>query len=657
MHVIGTAGHIDHGKSALIKALTGMNPDRLQEEKERGMTIDLGFAWLTLPSGLTTGIIDVPGHHRFIRNMLAGVGGISLVLFVVAATESWMPQSQEHMDIIDLLGIDRGFVILTKKDLVEAEWLEMVSAEVGEKLAGTSLADAEIIPVSAISGEGLAYLTQRLDTVLTQVPPAADNQRPRLWIDRVFTIRGAGTVITGTLEQGVLNLEQVVQLMPSGVSARIRGLQTHQCAVTQALPGTRVAVNLAGVDMAQIYRGDALTGLGQWRANDVINVELRLLPHLTFTLPENSNLQLHIGSAEIPVQARLLGSSELQPGQSGFAQLRLARPAAIDFHDRFILRDITRQITIGGGKVLDAQAQRVRGSDFRLPRSAPGAYKVLASTARPLRRLDLSTLPARAVANQRELIKIVLQEQGWIADEELVYSAPLALPLLQTELGYLQQRGEIMRLPGYALAPEAWQALIARIKAQVRTYHDQYPLRNGLSRETLRSSMSMPIRLFDEVINRLVQEGQLIAQRAWLRLPQFTLQFSAEQRAAIQQLLAVMSSQRFTPPNVDELVASGYDIELINALIEQGQLVKVGKGVLFHDEALVEARQLLAKVIMQSGDIDVAAVRHVLGTTRKYAIPLLEYFDQIGFTKRVGDKRQLATGDRDSGAAFGELAN
>ncbi len=641
MFVIGTAGHIDHGKSALIQALTGIDPDRLKEEKERGMTIDLGFAWLTLPSGREVGIVDVPGHHRFVRNMLAGVGGVSLALFVVAATESWMPQSQEHLDIIDLLGIQRGIVVLTKKDLVDQEWLDMVGEEVRGKLAGTSLAGAEIIPVSALTGEGLPYLVSRIDVMLAQAAPPADTGRPRLWIDRVFTIKGAGPVVTGTLADGAFALEQAAEILPGGAGVRLRGLQTHKRSVEQAEPGTRVAVNVAGIDATELARGDALVGAGQRQATALVHVELRLLPQLDFSLPELCKLQMYVGSAELLAQVRLLDRQELLPGETGLAQFILERPAAIDFRDRYIVRAAERQATIGGGLVLDAQAARARGRDLRLPVSAPGAYKVLSAAAVVVRRLDLADLRARAAAVPEHLIEIILQERGWAAHEELRLAVPLSPAALSTQLQRLAAAGRIIDVPGYAVAAATWQALAAKVQAQVGAFHAAHPLHGGIGRETLRSGMKMEAKLFDAALARLAEEGAIAAQGALLHLPGYEPVFRPEQQEMVERLLALLAAAPFSPPDLEELAAQRYDAEVIGALVEQGRLVKIGKGLVFTAEAVAAVQEKVGATIAAQGEVDVGAMRDMLGTTRKFAVPLLEYMDQIGYTRRIGDKRVL----------------
>ncbi|MDQ3953111.1 MAG: selenocysteine-specific translation elongation factor, partial [Actinomycetota bacterium] len=367
MQVIGTAGHVDHGKSTLVRRLTGIDPDRFAEEKRRGLTIDLGFAWLGLPSGREVGVVDVPGHERFVRNMLAGAGGITVCLFVVAANEGWMPQSAEHLAILDVLGVSSGVVALTKADAVDEETLALAAAEVEERLAGTTLAGSEVVPCSGTTGDGLEELVAELDAAIASAPPPPDAGAPRLWVDRVFTIAGAGTVVTGTLMRGGLSTGDEVEIAPEGRRARIRTIQTHKKEVADAGPGNRVALNLAGLERGGAERGDAVVAPGRWRATQRIDVTLRVLPAAVtgsdVALTEKGAHLLYAGSAESPARLKLLGSAKVRPGESAFAQLHLAHALPLVRGDRFVIRDAGRVLTLGGGEVLDPLPSEARRSD------------------------------------------------------------------------------------------------------------------------------------------------------------------------------------------------------------------------------------------------------------------------------------------------------
>ncbi|MGH2819515.1 MAG: selenocysteine-specific translation elongation factor, partial [Actinomycetota bacterium] len=367
MHVIGTAGHVDHGKSTLVQRLTGIDPDRFAEEKRRGLTIDLGFAWLPLPSGREIGLVDVPGHERFIKNMLAGAGGISVCLFVVAANEGWMPQSSEHLAILDVLGVSHGVVALTKKDTVDDETLEMAIAEVEERVAQSSLKGAPIVPCSGTTGEGLHALVGEIDRAVGSAPPAPDLDRPRLWVDRVFTIAGAGTVVTGTLAGGSLAVGDEVVISPEQRRARVRSIQSHKKEVAGIAPGNRVALNLAGLERQGAERGDAVVRHGQWRPTARVDALIRVVPSFVsgrdHLLTEKGAHLLYAGSAETPVRVKLLTDEALAAGESGFAQLYLRDPLPLARGDRFVLRDAGRILTFGGGEVLDPLPGPARRGD------------------------------------------------------------------------------------------------------------------------------------------------------------------------------------------------------------------------------------------------------------------------------------------------------
>ncbi|MFS8534935.1 MAG: selenocysteine-specific translation elongation factor [Limnochordales bacterium] len=648
MYVIGTAGHIDHGKTTLIRVLTNIDPDRLKEEQARGMTIDLGFAWLTLPSGREAGIVDVPGHHRFIRNMLAGVGGIRLVLFVVAANESWMPQSQEHLEILDLLGVDRGIVVLTKSDLVDPEWLALVEEDVRERLRGTALERAPIIPVSSTTGQGLERLVQAIDDMLAQLPPPVDHGRPRLWVDRVFSIRGAGTVVTGTLEGGRLRLDQEVEILPLGRRARVRGLQTHKRAVAEAVPGSRVAVNLAGIDAAGLERGVAVCGPGQRRATAVINAGVRLLPRLDRVPDDLAELMLYVGSAEIACRVRWLEPDALLPGETVMAQLWLSQATPVQFGDRIILRDPARQETIGGGRVLDAAAERVRVPSLRLPPRKAEAH--LPGLPRE-RRLRLDLLKARwPVANgpaedYGRLVAILVEERQVVPKEELRWEVPLPPEALQAAMDALVAGGHAVALPSYMIDRAAWDAFAAAVRDHLRAYHQRYPLRPGPARETVRTTLGVSARLFDEALARLVQEGAVAAEEATLRLPEHRVHLGKGHREAADRVLQALRANPYAPPVWDELLAlPGVDAELLNALVYLGELVKVSQDLVLPADVMRDIQERVRAHILTHGSVDVATLRDLLNTSRKYAVPILEYLDQIEFTRRVGDVRVLAAG-------------
>ncbi|RMF04980.1 MAG: selenocysteine-specific translation elongation factor, partial [Chloroflexi bacterium] len=489
MRVIGTAGHVDHGKSTLVRALTGIDPDRLKEEKQREMTIDLGFAWLNLPSGEAIGIVDVPGHKDFIKNMLAGVGGIDAALFVIAADEGVMPQTREHLSILNLLEIPRGVIALTKTDMVDdPDWLELVQADIAETMVGTVLENAPILPVSAVAGSGVPELLAALDEMLAQAPARANKGRPRLPVDRVFSISGFGTVVTGTLLDGQLTVGQDVEILPQGLKSRIRGLQSHKKSVTAADPGSRTAVNLTGVSTDDVTRGSVVTTPGWLEPSQLVDAHLKLLPDSPKPLKHNQEVELFTGAAEVPGYVRLLGARQLEPGQSGWVQLRLARRIPVVKGDHFIIRQPSPSLTIGGGVVVDPLPRR-RHRRFRTDLLA-----------------RLETLLA---GTPEDLLLAELDRRGPLAAKVAVAECGLPTGTASAALHGLLKSGQVFALddtagdapppPAEALARAktllasraGWSALLGRLKSALADYHQTYPLRLGMPRGELKSRLKL----------------------------------------------------------------------------------------------------------------------------------------------------------------------
>jgi selenocysteine-specific elongation factor len=631
VRVIGTAGHVDHGKSTLVKALTGIDPDRLKEEQERQMTIDLGFAWLTLPSGEQVGVVDVPGHQDFIKNMLAGVGGIDAALFIIAADESVMPQTREHLAILDLLKIPAGVIALTKVDLAEsAEWLELVQAEVMEVMEGTILERAPIVPVSAVTGQGLDALRQVLDEVLSKVPPRADRGRPRLPIDRVFTVAGFGTVVTGTLSEGALRTGQEVEILPDGLKARIRGLQTHKHKIEAALPGSRVAINLVGVSTDDLERGDVVTTPGWLVPTQLVDARLDYLADAPRELRHNQEVEFFSGAAQVMAHVRLLGARSLAPGQRGWIQLRLAHPITLVKGDRFIIRQASPSLTIGGGVVVDPLPRR-RHRRFR-----PEVVQRLETLAH---------------GTPADLLLEILDRQGPTPARSLVAEAGLPVETATETLRQLLQEGSVFTLSAapadglaasqqYVASPAGWAALLGRLTGEVGDFHRAYPLRQGMPREALKSRLKLETRLFNEALARAAAEGALVAGDAVARLPDHAVRFSPAQQEATDRLLREFRRAPYTTPSYKEAVtALGEDVVL--ALVEAGRLVRLGSDVLLLPETYAELVAWVKRTISEQGSVNVAQVRDAFDTSRKYALALLEYLDDQHITKRVGDERVL----------------
>jgi len=647
MQVIGTAGHVDHGKSTLIHALTGIDPDRLQEEKERQMTIDLGFAWLTLPNGESVGVVDVPGHRDFIKNMLAGVDGIDAALFVVAADEGVMPQTREHLAILDLLGIDTGIIALTKVDVLvnmaEGEdWLELVEADVADTMVGTVLENAPIVPVSAQTGEGLEALTLGLQEILESSTPRPDLGRPRLPIDRVFTVSGFGTVVTGTLVDGHLEVGQEVEIQPQGLAARVRGLQTHKEKVERADPGSRVAINLTGVNKRALVRGDVVTTPGWLHPTVLVDVQLRYLPETLQSyshaetnpkpLRHNTPLKFYSGAAETLAHVRVLGQQVLKPGETGWAQLRLQEPIALVKGDRFIVRRPSPPATIGGGVVVDPNPGR------RYRRFRPTVIERLETLAQGTPAEILSqTLDRHSPTTVRDL----LSESG-LPEEEA--AAEAMAQLLQEEQALLltaDQEIPTTPAPNQQIVSRTWWAeTMGEITRQLNAHHQKFPLRVGMGREALRSGLKLDAKVFNGVMNRATAEGQVLDEGATVRLPSHEVTLSAAQQQKVNDLLARFEQDPYATPSFNESVqAIGEDV--LNVLLSQGQLIQVSPAVLFLPETYEEMINDIRTYVEREGSITLAEARDLFDTSRKYAQALLEHLDEIGVTRRMGDKRLL----------------
>jgi selenocysteine-specific elongation factor len=622
--VIGTAGHVDHGKSTLVKALTGIDPDRLAEEKARAMTIDLGFAWLTLPGGQSVSVVDVPGHERFIKNMLAGVGGIDAALLVIAADEGPMPQTVEHLAILDLLGVNRGVIVLTKADVVEGDWLDLVREEVRELVSTTALADAPLVAVSALNREGLPTLLETLEAVLASAPGTSSGTAPRLPIDRVFSVSGFGTVVTGTLSGGEINTGDELRLYPGDRRARVRGLQSHQEKVSRALPGRRTAVNLSGITTEEVRRGDVLAPPGIMTPSQRLDVRLRLLPDAPIALQQNDEVDFFSGAAELPARITLLDRERLDPGESAWVQLRFRAPIAVLRRDRFIVRRPSPSETLGGGEIIDPNPPRHR-------------------RFRPETIAALETLAAGA---PDEILLQALEQKPTEIKELATGAAGLSPQQVDEALAGLIAEGDVVilgrtdRSPGatdFAVASSLLESLARQIRDVLRSYHAAQPLRPGLAREEARRRLSITqARLFDDLIATLAAAGELIDDGATLRLPQFRMTLDPARRAAADRYLAAIRTQPYSPPGPHE---HGLDPETLAALEHLGELTKIADGVYFAPEAWDALVQGTLAFIDSNGSMTLSQFRDHFGTSRKYAQAALEYLDQLKYTRRVGDDR------------------
>jgi selenocysteine-specific elongation factor len=606
LRVVATAGHVDHGKSSLIERLTGMDPDRWDEEKRRGLTIDLGYAWCELPSGREIGFVDVPGHERFIANMLAGVGPVRLVLFVVAANEGWRRQSEEHLAILDVLGVAGGVVALTKRDLVDDEDLRLVEDEIRGRLVGTVLEGAPLIRVSAATGVGLDDLRESLDGMLADVPPPPET-RARLFVDRVFTISGAGTVVTGTLGGGHIAVGDDVELYPHGRTARIRSLQTHRRNTNVAIPVTRVAANLAGTGRADLGRGDVVGPPGTWRPTTVFEGLLRPVRGLAHPITGRGAFKVYVGASEADARLRIFGKTRLEVGEEAYVRVTTTSPLVLDVFDRFVLRESGRQETIGGGSVLDPAPPRRAGSS-------------------PESRL------ARRAAAARDALPAIL------ADERGAVSASEAYTLTGSHAGVPQAGEWLLR---DTLLDEVGPAMVAHVAA----FHEAHPLEEGESLATARRTLAAVLRpatgppdpgLIDRVLDRLVADGLLLRTSSSIAVPSHQPD-RRELDPLIQHVVEAITHDPARPPTIRELVAQGIERDAIDAATRAGLAVRVAPDLVFTPALIERAGSIVAET--DAGGITVSAFREALGTSRKYAVPLLEWFDQQGVTRREGDLR------------------
>jgi selenocysteine-specific elongation factor len=628
--VMGTAGHIDHGKTQLVKTLTGIDTDRLKEEKERGITIDLGFAHLMYEDGTEVGVIDVPGHERFVRNMLAGVGGIDLVMLVIAADEGVMPQTREHLAICQLLRVKEGLVALTKADLVDEDWLELVSEDTREFLKGTFLEGKPIVPVSAKTGQGIDELKRVLQALVARVPPKQLEGKFRLPVDRVFTIRGFGTVVTGTLFSGTIRVEDRIEIYPKGIEAKIRGLQVHNASVPEAVAGQRTAINLQGIDKVELERGDVLGHPGEFAPTFMLDAVLQHLSDAPRPLRHRARVRLHVGTSEIMGRVILLDRDELAPGEEAYVQLRLEEPAIVLPRDRFVIRSYSPVQTIGGGILLDAQASKHRRGEAGLA----AHFRLLAE------------------GSPEEIFSHHLRQathQG-LRLSEFLPRTELSESRLRQVATTLQRAGRLRAVNAdmaWYLHAEALDSLTRELRRYLETFHRQNPLKPNIASEELRAKVrGLGERVCLMALEELRQQGVVVVERDRVRLATHQVALDDTRERILNELEAEFLAAGYQPPRVEDLFAKlnigkGHDKALLQVLLDQGRAVRLKENVVFHRANLAKAETLLVQYLRDHREITPIEFKDLLGISRKYAIPMLEYFDSQKITIRVGDKRIL----------------
>ena len=629
MRVIGTAGHVDHGKSTLIAALTGTHPDRLKEEQEREMTIELGFAWLTLPNGEEVGIVDVPGHRDFIGNMLAGIGGIDTVLLVIAADEGVMPQTREHLAILDLLQIQNGIIVLTKIDMItDPDWLDLIEEDIRSTLTDTILAEAPLVRVSSRTKTGILELINLLSSVLKDSPIRPDLGRPRLPIDRVFSIAGFGTVVTGTLLDGSFSSGDDVEILPGQLTGRIRGLQNHKKKEGISVAGSRTAINISGINVEDIQRGEVVVHPRQYTPTRRLDINFRLLSDASGPIKHGTETKLFIGTSETIAKVRLLGTEILEPGQSGWLQLELRAPVVAVRGDRFILRRPSPSETLGGGSIVDPHpkhrhkrfSKEVINNLESLLKGSPADILLQASMA--IGPSQLSDLILRSGLED---------EQVHSAFDELIGNGSLII---------LEGEKQPPFKDKLVISHHHWNSITSQIETILSEYHLKSPLKRGIAREELKSRLKLSTPIYNSILSKLAFSQILVEQGSLVFKPDFIIKFTPSQQSSINGLLKRFGQNPFSPPSVKECHTDvGEDV--FNAMVEEGELKQVSADVVFLPKDFDSLVKKLREFIELNGQITVAEARDLFSTSRRYVLALLEYLDSIGFTSRDGDVRHL----------------
>lgn len=634
MHVLGTSGHVDHGKSTLVKALTGIDPDRLREEQERQMTIDLGFAWLTLPGGKEIGIVDVPGHRDFVDNMLAGVGGFEAALLVVAADEGVRPQTREHIAILDLMEIPRLLVVLSKIDLAAGpEWRTLATEEVSSFLASTRFAGSSIVPVSAKTGEGIPELRNSIDDLFGALAPRKDLGKPRLAIDRVFSMPGFGTVVTGTLADGSLSIGEEVQVLPEKITARIRGLQTHRQTIGIAVPGSRVAVNLSGISVSEIHRGDVLVKEGTYASTARADLLVRAWKGGEESVEDQEEVKLFAGTAQTLARARLLAQDRIRPGESGWVQFDLARPMILARGDHVILRRPSPGTTLGGGWVAEPHPQRRhRRKDAKVLRELA---ETLSQDPRDLFRERLRRAGAARVGDLGALAGLEVT-QALSVTKELRGSKNL-IALMRPE--------DLIGASTVVVDGERYQEWTASVIGELRRSHREFPLRRGVPRGEVLSRLKVETRWANLLLDNMAASGQLADGGAWLALAGHAPTLGEREASALAEWNQRNRASPFAPPPWRQGIQA-LGPELAAYYVDSGLGIQVAEDIVFGAEAYEEMVARVTNELSLRGGLTVAEVRDVLGASRKYALALLEHLDRLGVTRREGDLRRLGPAGR-----------
>ena len=632
--ILGTAGHIDHGKTSLVRAVTGIDTDRLKEEKERGITIELGFAHLDLPNGQHIGVVDVPGHEKFVKNMVAGATGIDIVAMVIAADEGVMPQTREHMEICTLLGVQHGLVALTKVDMVDEEMLELAQEDVKEFTRGSFLENAPIIPVSAVTGQGVPEFVRAVEALAKEVPDRPPSTLFRLPVDRVFTMKGFGTVITGTLVSGRVQVGDPVMVYPSGVTSKVRGIQVHNESVNAAESGQRTAINFQGLDKEAVARGEVLSSPGVLKPSYMVDVHFHFLAAGAKPLKNRSRVRFHTGTSEILGNLILLERDELKPGEATVAQLRLDTPVAVVKGDHYVVRSYSPVRTIGGGQVLNPIPPKHK----RLkPEIVAGLKSILGSPPEKLIDFHLDAAgPAGASFGDLRLMTNLTDKQldGAL---QLMMSGRAAIQVDKEARTFIHKRN--------------FDLLVQETSADLQAYHKAFPLKSGMLKEELKSKLppGTDVKLFNLVLNQMIKDNAIVQEEKTVRLKAHKVSLAGDEATLRQDILKIYKQGGLQPPFFRDVVESlkadpGQAKDVLNHMIEQGLIVRTKEDLFFHAEVIADLKQRLVKFLEENGEINPAQFKEMTGASRKFLIPLFEYFDAKNVTLRVGDVRKLRRG-------------
>ncbi len=630
--IIGTAGHIDHGKTTLIRAITGRNTDRLKEEQDRGISIELGFTYFDLPSGQRAGIIDVPGHEKFIKSMLAGVIGIDIVLLVVAADEGIMPQTTEHLAILDLLGIKKGFVVLTKSDLVDEEWIELVEEEIQEELINTFLEGSPIVRVSSTKGEGIEQVTELVDKYTAELDEKDYNDMPRLPVDRVFSISGFGTIVTGTLLSGQFKTGEEVQIYPGDKKARIRSLQVHDNDVEIAYGGQRVAVNLAGTKKEDLHRGSMIAPVNAMIETMMLDVKIKLLKSLDREIENRTRLKLYLGTKEVLCRLVLLDKEVLIPGEEAYAQLRLEEEVVAKRGDKFILRFYSPMFTIGGGEVLESNPAKRKRFDEDI----------------------IKELEIKEYGDTKDIIENIIEEKSknFPSIKELSSSSSTLEENLKEEVEELSKEGKVLIFyltkELYPIHINYFNHIKTKIINELSNYHKVYPLRTGMSMEEIRSKYlkNAKTKVAEKFMDMLIDQGDLAQVLESIKLSSFKIEYNEEQTKIKKDIIYLLDSSAFLPPKKEEIaklleITKAEFEEVFNNLLSSGEIIKINDELFLLDKTLNTGIEKIKSFIKTNGSITIGQCRDLLGANRKVTLGILEYLDGLKITKRDEEKRTL----------------